>query len=95
MRLDKTFGHALRLARLVDGLLDVSRIAEGRVELFIEDVDVAALVRNTCDRFTEDASRAGCELLIVAPLPCPGRYDSQRLEQVVSTFAVKLPVNGE
>ncbi|MDB5213481.1 MAG: Chemotaxis protein methyltransferase CheR [Myxococcaceae bacterium] len=86
MRLDKTFGHALRLARLVDGLLDISRVAEGRVELLVEDVDVAALVRDTCDRFTEDATRAECELTVIAPVPCPGRFDAQRLEQVVSNL---------
>ncbi|MDB5213653.1 MAG: hypothetical protein JWO86_1580 [Myxococcaceae bacterium] len=85
-RLDKTFGHALRLARLVDGLLDVSRVAEGRIGLLLEDVDVAALVRDTCDRFTEDAARAGCELTVIAPLPCSGRFDAQRLEQVVSNL---------
>jgi signal transduction histidine kinase len=94
-RLDKTFGHALRLARLVDGLLDVSRFAEGRIELLIEEVDVATLVRDTCDRFTEDASRAGCELTIVAPLPCPGRYDSQRLEQVLSNLLSNAMKYGE
>jgi signal transduction histidine kinase len=86
MRLDKTFGHALRLARLVDGFLDVSRIAEKRVELVVDEVDVAELVRDTCERFAEDAVRAGCELTIVAPGPCVGRFDAQRLEQVVSNL---------
>jgi signal transduction histidine kinase len=85
-RIDKTFGHALRLARLVDGLLDVSRIAEGRVELHIEMVDMAVLVRDTCDRFTEDAARAGCELTVITGEHCTGRWDPHRLEQVVSNL---------
>jgi signal transduction histidine kinase len=86
-RIDKTFGHALRLARLVDGLLDVSRIAEGRVELRIELVDMAALVRDTCDRFTDDAARAGCELTVISGAErCTGRWDPHRLEQVVSNL---------
>ncbi len=85
-RLGKTFGHALRLARIVDGLLDVSRITEGRVELVEEDVDVAALVRDTCDRFTEDATRSGCELNVIAPVACHGRFDPHRLEQIVSNL---------
>jgi signal transduction histidine kinase len=84
-RIDKTFGHALRIARLVDGLLDVSRIADG-IELHLEDVDLATLVRETCERFTEDAVRAGCALTVIAPLPCHGRWDAQRLEQVVSNL---------
>ena len=86
MRLDKTFGHALRLARLVDGFLDVTRIAESRVELLVEQVDVAELVRDTCERFAEDAVRAGCDLTVVSPGPCVGRFDAQRLEQVVSNL---------
>lgn len=85
-RIDKTFGHALRLARLVDGLLDVSRVAEGPVDLAIEDVDLAELVRETSERFTDDAARAGCELTVDAAVPCPGRWDPQRLEQVVSNL---------
>ncbi len=85
-RIDKTFGHALRLARLVDGLLDVSRIAEGPVELRLEEIDLAALVSDTCDRFTEDASHAGCELVVHRGAPCIGRWDPQRLEQIVSNL---------
>lgn len=85
-RLDKTFGHALRLARLVDGLLDVSRIAEGQIELSLEEVDLARLVHETCERFTDDATRAGCELDVIANVPCVGHWDPQRLEQVVSNL---------
>lgn len=85
-RIDKTFGHALRLARLVDGLIDVSRVAEGPVDLAVEDVDLSKLVRETSERFTDDAARAGCELTVDAAVPCPGRWDSRRLEQVVSNL---------
>ena len=33
------------MARLLDDLLDVSRISRGRIELRMESVDLAALVR--------------------------------------------------
>lgn len=85
-RVDKTFAHALRLARLVDGLLDVTRVAEGPVDLAIEEVDLARLVRETCERFTDDAARLACDLTVEAAIPCPGRWDPQRLEQVVSNL---------
>jgi signal transduction histidine kinase len=85
-RMDKTAGHALRLARLVDGLLDVTRIAEGRIDLRLEELDLAALVRDTCERFADDAARAGCTVDVHAGPPCVGRWDAQRIEQVVSNL---------
>ena len=39
----------LHLARLVDDLLDVTRIARGKIRLHFEDLDLAALVRRTGD----------------------------------------------
>lgn len=85
-RIDKTLGQTVRLARLVDGLLDISRIADGPVDLRIEEVDVAALVRDTCDRFTEDASQVGCELVVEIEGPCVRGCDPQRIEQVLSNL---------
>jgi signal transduction histidine kinase len=85
-RIDRTFGHALRIARLVDGLLDVSRIADSHLELQLEEVDLSTLVRDTCERFAEDATRAGCALTVIAPSPCVGRWDPPRIEQVVSNL---------
>ncbi len=39
----------LHLTRLVDDLLDVTRIARGKIRLHFEDLDLAALVRRTAD----------------------------------------------
>jgi CheY-like chemotaxis protein len=39
----------LHLTRLVDDLLDVTRIARGKIRLHFEDLDLAALVRRTGD----------------------------------------------
>ena len=42
-KLGKIEGQAERLHRLINALLDVSRIASGRLELEIEDVDLSQL----------------------------------------------------
>src|SRR5262249_4353854 len=51
-----------RLARLVDEILGVSRVAGGRRELELEDVDLTAVVRVVAERFTDDLHRATCAL---------------------------------
>ncbi len=50
------------LRRLVDDLLDVSRITRGRIELAIETVPVAAAVQATIDSVREECERRGHRL---------------------------------
>ncbi|MBZ4416866.1 PAS domain-containing sensor histidine kinase [Myxococcus sp. RHST-1-4] len=71
-----------RLSSLVRELLDVSRITAGRLRLEREELDLAALAREMVPRFSEDLSRAGCELRLDAPGPATGSWDRLRLEQV-------------
>jgi PAS domain S-box-containing protein len=73
-----------RLATLVEQLLDVSRIRRGAMDLVLEDVDLAEVVRDVGARFEADVARAGSTLSIVAPEPAVGRWDRVRIEQVVT-----------
>ncbi|MDC0742540.1 sensor histidine kinase [Polyangium mundeleinium] len=75
-----------KLARLIEELLDVTRITTGRMHLQIEDVDLLAVVRDVTERFTEDFSRAACSLTLHADQPLVGRWDHIRLEQVVTNL---------
>jgi signal transduction histidine kinase len=73
-----------RLGRLVDALLDVSKIQAGRLELQKEPMDLVALVREVTALLAEDARRAGCEMrLLAGKEPLVGNWDKARLEQVV------------
>lgn len=73
-----------RLGRLVDALLDVSRIQAGRLELQREPMDLSELVREVAALVAEDARRAGCALTVTTSQePLVGRWDRPRLEQVV------------
>ncbi|HVH42165.1 MAG TPA: PAS domain-containing sensor histidine kinase, partial [Labilithrix sp.] len=82
-RIDKTLRQSNRLTRLVDGLLDVSQIAIGQVELHREEIDLRTVVNDVCTRFAEDAERAGSELSVSSSGPCIGSWDADRLDQVV------------
>ncbi|MFL5310645.1 MAG: ATP-binding protein [Myxococcales bacterium] len=83
-------GTALRSARrlgaLVDTLLDVSRIAAGKLTLDVQECDLAAVASEVVERWREEASRAGCELSIDAPAPVPGRCDPLRIDQVIENL---------
>ncbi|MBK7862230.1 MAG: response regulator [Archangiaceae bacterium] len=86
------------LTRLVDDLLDVSRITRGTVELRHEPLDLREAVTHAIDA-TRDAVEAGRHRLQVslAPGTFPMRADATRLEQVVTnllTNAVKYTAPG-
>ena len=75
-----------RMTRLIDDLLDASHLGTGSLALSLEDVDLAALVREVARRFEPVALRAGCALEVDAPAPVVGRWDAHRLEQVVASL---------
>ncbi len=83
----ETLDHNVsRLAHLVDNLLDITRISAGRLDFELTDVDLAAVVREVAMRFNEDADRAGCKLTVRAERPVVGRWDRNRVDQVVTNL---------
>jgi signal transduction histidine kinase len=85
-KLGKIEGQADRLHRLINELLDVSRISSGRLELELDPVDLTQLAVEVGARFQDEAARAGSELAINAPAPVIGRWDRNRLEQVITNM---------
>ena len=53
-----------RLAQLIEALLDVSRIATGKLKLNLEAFDLGDAVREIVERLRDSAESAGCELSI-------------------------------
>ena len=83
---DLAVASARRMARLVETLLDVSKISLEGLVVDREPMDLAALVRELGRRFAEQAIRARSKFSVSAPLPAEGRWDSLRLEQVISNL---------
>lgn len=80
----RQMGH---LVRLVDDLLDVSRITRGTVELRLEDVDLAAVVQSAVAAARPAVQARQHELsLSVGPGDFGVRADATRLEQVVTNL---------
>lgn len=88
-RLPATFRRATRqidrLVWLVDTLLDVSRIREGKLRIQRENADLAEIARDTADRFEEEAKANGCRIVLDVE-SAPGFWDGHRLEQVASNL---------
>jgi PAS domain S-box-containing protein len=82
-RLEGALRQIERLARLVERLLDVSRIAGGRLQLSPERFDLASLVRQATDDFRESAATAGSDIQVEAPPQVMVSWDRLRIEQVV------------
>lgn len=74
--------QARRLSALVDVLLDVSRLSADPLDLQIEDVDLADVVRGVVADLRDDARAAGSPVdLRVEPLS--GRWDRARVGQAI------------
>ncbi len=84
-RAGKALSHAERLARLVDELLDVSRVAQGRLTLDLDDVDLGELATQIVTRLDDELRRAGStpQIQVVA---VRGRWDRARLDQVLTNL---------
>ncbi len=78
--------QADRLTALVDELLDVSRVSTGRLVLVDEEVDLVEIAREVLARLGDEADRAATALELVAPAALVGRWDGNRLDQVVTNL---------
>jgi PAS domain S-box-containing protein len=85
-KLDAAIRQTARLGRLVERLLDVSRITSGKFELETEKCDLATLVREVADRFHGEAKNAGSDIKVIAEDGVFGWWDHLRLEQIVSNL---------
>jgi PAS domain S-box-containing protein len=76
--------QARHMARLVDDLLDVSRIARGKIQLRLETTTVATVVSRAVESCQPFLKEQGHELSInLPPAPVPLVADATRLEQVL------------
>jgi PAS domain S-box-containing protein len=82
-RLEGAVRQTERLSRLIDRLLDVSRIAQGRLELSPEEFDLAALVRQVAADFRDPAANARAPLELQLADKAEGTWDRLRIEQIL------------
>jgi PAS domain S-box-containing protein len=75
-----------RLLKLVNNILDVSRITAGRLNLHCEWFELGAVVREAISRFDTEFKGAGCPVTLKLEDGVNGYWDRGRLEQVLMNF---------
>jgi PAS domain S-box-containing protein len=74
------------LERLVNNLLDVSRLTEDRLALNLEQVELSGLVTEIAERLRPEFEAHGSVLTVSSPGPIVGAWDRFRLDQVFSNL---------
>jgi signal transduction histidine kinase len=82
-RLDK---GVAQLTTLVEQLLDVSRLTNGRVDLDLAETNLARLTQEVLGRFEDEALRTGTELRCTLDESAVGQWCAFRLDQVVTNL---------
>src|SRR5690349_21894017 len=98
-RLETAHRSGLRLLKLVNTLLDFSRIEAGRARASYEPTDLAALTAELASNFRSACEKAGLRLVVDCP-PLPGTVyvDRDLWEKVVLNLlsnAFKFTIKGE
>jgi signal transduction histidine kinase len=86
------------LTRIVDDLLDVTRISSGKVQLRLEPVELGEAVRRSAEDYRTSFLRAGLELVVTtSPEPVWSNADPTRVAQALGNLlanALKFTPSG-
>ena len=86
-RLESVSGHVDRLTRLVDDLLDVSRLRSGSLEIRLEPVDLVDLCKKVVDAHsTQDVDHQ--ITFVTDEVRLEGSWDPNRIHQVLDNLVL-------
>lgn len=74
------------LIRLIEDMLDVSRIRTGKLSIRTTKFDLVQLVSNLLQNFAPQVDAAECSVTFTAEQPVVGNWDEFRIEQVISNL---------
>ncbi|MFP5386926.1 MAG: ATP-binding protein [Bacteriovoracia bacterium] len=85
--LDKNIRQLDRLTRLVDDMLDISRIRTGKLSLKKEQCDLTAVLNEILNRMKEQFETSGSGQPVIECMDhASGEWDSLRIEQVLTNI---------
>ena len=98
-KLEVTHRNALRLMKLVNALLDFSRLEAGRMQASYAPLDLSKLTAELASTFRSAVEKAGLELIVdCPPLPQPVYVDREMWEKIMLNLlsnALKFTFSGE
>lgn len=93
--LRKQSEHLLRISRIVENILDETRISEGRMNLHLETFNLTEMVQEVLSQFQITADLAGVEVSFSTSGEILGNWDRFRLEQVLLNLLINALKYGE
>lgn len=92
--LEQTDKQVHRLSVLIDDMLDISRIASGKLSIQKSGVDLVHLLHSVLSRVGNVLRQSGCEIKLTLPESCFGIWDHFRIEQVVTNLLTNAAKYG-
>lgn len=84
-----------KLNRLIDDMLDVSRINSGKLSMDLEVFDLAAVIKETIKRNSNIFKFAECSIEVVSDRPIMVNMDRLRIEQVMTNLLTNAVRYGD
>lgn len=86
--LKKQQQHLKRITRIVENILDESKIAAGRFHMQFEEFDLSEMVADVLEEFKVIAKSSDVEIHVIASETIVGYWDRFRLEQVLLNLLI-------
>ncbi|MBA4329748.1 MAG: hybrid sensor histidine kinase/response regulator [Polaromonas sp.] len=83
------------MVRLIDDMLDVTRLRNNRLSIRPSEVNLPALLERVVGNLANQAAAAGCSITLHAEQPVVGFWDEFRIEQVVINLLTNALRYGE
>jgi PAS domain S-box-containing protein len=86
LHLHRAAASGNRLEALIELLLDVTTMTDGRFQVSPEPLDIGAVVTEVVDRLRESAVKVGSDIQVHTEGLLVGRWDRLRIEQLVASL---------
>lgn len=85
-QLDYTINQIDRLNKLVDDMLDISRINTGKLQIYKTQFNLSELMEDLIERFLPQFEAVGCEVIKGIEPNVIGEWDPYKIEQVINNL---------